>query len=141
MKRSLLFVTLLFAGCVTTQNLPVEDRSRVYDLDYDFVFDATVRMLAEEGFAITDAEKDEGIINTDYRAEGSFLSILSGPTRLKISALVSDQSDGVQVLLNFDLQDADIDSGSMYNSRSMSPRAAREYYEEFFASLESHLAR
>ncbi|MCY3593778.1 MAG: hypothetical protein OXH01_00865 [Bacteroidetes bacterium] len=140
MKRPLLLLPFLLIGCVTTQSLPAEDRSRTYDLDYDFVFDATVQMLAEQGFAIIDAEKDEGIINTDYRAEGSFLSFLSGPTRLKVSALVSDAPNGTRVLLNFDLQDVDDDARGVYNSRSLTPRAARRYYREFFGSLEDYLA-
>ena len=141
MKRPLLFFAVLLAGCATTQSLPVEDRSRTYDLDYDFVFDATVQMLAEQGFAIIDAEKDEGIINTDYRAESSLLSFLSGPTRLKVSALVSDAPNGTRVLLNFDLQDVDDDVRGAYSSRSLTPRAARRYYRDIFDSLENYLAQ
>lgn len=140
MKRLLCF-SLLLAGCVTTQSLPVEDRSRTYDLDYDLVFDSAVQMLAERGFAIIDAEKDEGIINTDYRAEGEFLSFLTGSTRLKVSALVSDAPGGTRVLLNFDLQDVDVsgDVSGVYNSRSLTPRAARGYYRDFFEALDAYL--
>ena len=141
MKRPLLLFAVLLAGCATTQSLPVEDRSRTYDLDYDFVFDATVQMLAEQGFAIIDAEKDEGIINTDFRLESSFLSFLSGPTRLKVSALVSDAPGGTRVLLNFDLQDVDDDVSGVYNSRSLTPRAARRYYRDFFGLLDDYLAQ
>ncbi|MCY4672899.1 MAG: hypothetical protein OXD43_03885 [Bacteroidetes bacterium] len=141
MKRFLL-LALLVAGCATTQSLPSEDRSRVYNLEYDLVFDATVQALAEEGFAIIDAEKDEGIINTDYRAESALFSFLyGGPTRLKVSALVSQADNGIHVLLNFDLQDANpsIESGNLYNSRSMSPRRARRYYQELFGEIEERL--
>ncbi len=141
MKRFLL-LALLVAGCATTQSLPSEDRSRVYNLEYDLVFDATVQALAEEGFAVIDAEKDEGIINTDYRAEGAFFSFLTGgPTRLKVSALVSQADNGIHVLLNFDLQDANpsVESGNLYNARSMSPRRARRYYQELFGEIEERL--
>ena len=141
MKRFLL-LALLVAGCATTQSLPSEDRSRVYNLEYDLVFDAAVQALAEEGFAIIDAEKDEGIINTDYRAESALFSFLSGgPTRLKVSALVSQADNGIHVLLNFDLQDANpsVESGNLYNSRSMSPRRARRYYQELFGEIEERL--
>ncbi|MCY3487206.1 MAG: hypothetical protein OXH34_02095 [Bacteroidetes bacterium] len=142
MKRSLLFFAVFLAGCATTQSLPVEDRSRTYDLDYDFVFDATVQMLAEQGFAIIDAEKDEGIINTDFRLESSFLSFLSGgPTRLKVSALVSNAPNGTRVLLNFDLQDVEDDVRGVYSSRSLTPRAARRYYRDFFGLLGDYLAQ
>ncbi len=142
MKRFLVYFPLLLAGCVTTQSLPVEDRSRTYNMDYDFVFDAAVQMLAEQGFAIIDAEKDEGIINTDYRAEGEFLSFLTGSTRLKVSALISDAPGGTRVLLNLDVQDADssVDGGGFYNSRSLSPRVARRYYRDMFEALDAYLA-
>ena len=138
-----LLLTLLLAACTTTQNLPVQDRSRVYDTEYEDVFDATVQMLAEQGFAIIDAEKDEGIINTDYRVESNIWSFFTGPTRMKVSALISNASSGTQVLLNFDLQEADTsgDAPGVYNSTSLTPRAARRYYQEFFSSLDDYVAR
>ncbi len=143
MKRPLLFFAVLLAGCATTQNLPVEDRSRTYDLDYDFVFDATVQMLAEQGFAIIDAEKDEGIINTDYRLERSsflrFLTSASDHTRMKVTALVSDAPNGTRVLLNFDLQDMDSDVPGVYAATTLTPRAARRYYRDFFGFLADYL--
>jgi len=142
MKRYLLFL-LLLAGCVSTQNLSVQDRSRIYDLDYDLVFDATVQMLAEQGFAIIDAEKDEGIINTDYRTKDRILSFLSGPTRWKVSALVSLAPEGTQILLNFDLQEfvdqSPTGGGGMYRSKPITERAAQRYYREFFGALENYL--
>ncbi|MCY3630605.1 MAG: hypothetical protein OXI05_06765 [Bacteroidota bacterium] len=143
MKHLFCFLPLLLAGCVSTQNIPVEDRARTYDLDYDTVFDATVQMLAEQGFAITDAEKEEGIINTDYRAEDRIFSFISGPTRRKISALVSNAPDGTQILLNFDLQEfVDQSPGGgdgIYRSQALTPRVARRYYREFFDALEDYL--
>ena len=142
MKR-LSLLLLLLVGCVSTQNLPVETRSRVYDLDYDTVFDAAVFVLAEHGFAINDAEKDEGIINTDYRAEDRFLSFLSGPTRRKVSALVSNAPNGIQILLNFDVQEF-VDQSphggdGVYQSQALTPRQARRYYSDFFRDLEDYL--
>ena len=143
MKYSLLLLPLLVLGCVSTQNIPAEDRSRTYDLDYDIVFDATVQMLAEKGFAIIDAQRDEGIINTDYRAEDRLFSFFSGPTRRKVSALISNTSDGTQILLNFDLQEfVDQSPGGgdgIFQSQPRTPRVARRYYREFLTALESYL--
>ncbi len=146
MKHFFLIFPLLWVGCVSTQSLPVEDRARTYDLDYDLVFDATVQMLAEHGFAIIDAEKDEGIINTGYRAEDRLFSIFRGPTRRKVSALVSIAPNGTKVLLNFDLQEhvdqsveSILGSGSVYRSQPVSARVARRYYRELFDSLEEYL--
>jgi len=145
MKRLLTLIPILIAGCVSTQSLPVEDRSRVYDLDYDLVFDAAVQILAEEGYAIIDAEKEEGIINTDYRAEDRLLSWISGPTRRKVSALVSTAPNGTKILVNFDLQEfVDQSFGlgfgdRVYRSKPISPQAARRYYRDFFNRLEEYL--
>ena len=141
MKRLLLFLPLLLVGCVTTQSLPVEDRSRTYDLDYDIVFDAIVQMLAEQGFAVIDAEKDEGIINTDYRAPGDrFMSFFFGDTRMKVTALISEAPNGTRALLNLELQDVNASPDSPdYAPRGLSPRAARRYYRDFFASLNNYL--
>jgi len=136
---------LFLLGCVSTQSLPVESRSRVYDLDYDLVFDATVQMLSEEGFAIIDAQRDAGVINTDYRADdGSFLDFLfrnANTTRRKISALVSNAPNGTRVLLNFDLQeftDPLVGNGT-YRSVQLSPSTARKYYRDFFKNLNAYL--
>ena len=135
-----LFLSIFFlAGCVTTQSLPVGDRSRTYDLEYDFVFDMTVQVLAEQGYAVVDAEKDNGIINTDYRLQDDLLSFFTSPARMKISALISNAPDGTRVLVNFDIQDAHEDAAGVYNSRSLTTRQARKYYTEFFSSLEEYL--
>lgn len=143
MKRPIPLLFFLLAGCVTTQSLPVEDRSRTYDLDYDLVFDATVQALAEQGFAVIDAEKDEGIINTDYLAPSDrFASFFFGDTRMKVTALISEAPNGTRALLNFELQDVNVDINSPdYTPRNLSPRAARRYYREFFDLLDSYLAQ
>lgn len=143
MKRPIPLLFLLLVGCVTTQNLPVEDRSRTYDLDYDIVFDATVQALAEQGFAVIDAEKDEGIINTDYRApRDRVVSFFVGDTRMKVTALISETPNGTRALLNFELQDVNADPNSPdYTPRNLSPRAARRYYQDFFNLLDNYLAQ
>ncbi len=143
MKIFSCFFSVLLVGCVTTQGLPVEDRARTYDLDYDIVFDATVQMLAEQGFAVIDAEKDEGIINTDYRSLGNtFWTLFEGGTRMKVSALISEAPNGTRALINVELQEEnDGPNSPEYSVRNLTPRAARKYYQEFFDSLDSYLAQ
>lgn len=144
MKRPLLFFPFLLVGCVTTQSLPVEDRSRTYDLDNDLVFDATVQALNEQGFAINDAEKDEGIINTDYWSpRNRLVPFLPGTTRMKVSVLISEVPNGTQALINIDaIKEETLAIDGLLastSSRKMSPDAARRYYQEFFDSLEDYL--
>jgi len=142
MKRLLYLIPFLLTGCVATQNIAVEERSRIYDLDYDLVFDATVQVLAEEGFAIIDAQREEGIINTDYRAEDRILFFFSGPTRRKVSALISTAPNGTQVLLNFDLQEyAEQTNSGVFRSLQVPTRVAQRYYREFFEALEEYIQR
>ena len=139
-KRPLLFFPFLLVGCVTTQSLPVEDRSRTYDL----VFDATVQALAEQGFAVIDAEKDEGIIDTDYWSpRNRLIPFLPGTTRMKVSELISEVPNETQALINIDaIKEETLAIDGLLastSSRKMSPDAARRYYQEFFDSLEDYL--
>ncbi|MCY3487207.1 MAG: hypothetical protein OXH34_02100 [Bacteroidetes bacterium] len=150
MKPSLLFIAVLLPGCVSTQYIPVEHfhptveyYARTYDgLDYDIVFDATVQMLTEQGFAIIDTEKGKGIINTDYGAEDR--SFFGRRTRSKTSVLVSNAPNGTQILLNFDLQEIEDqilwgEDVVIYRSKHLNPHVARRYYREFFNALEDYL--
>ncbi len=138
MRIALLFVAVIVAGCATTQSLPVEDRGRIYDMSFDVMFDAIVMALSEEGFAVTDARKNEGIINTDFRTGSSFTAYFrGGPTRTKVNALVTSMEAGTQVLLNIALEDANIEGRNVYATRNMSTRSARRFYSELFARIEA----
>lgn len=129
----------VLVGCSTTQSLPVEDRSRTYDVAYDIAFDAIVTSLVEQGYAIEDADKDQGLINTDFLLQQSLASWLRGGTsRMKVSALVRDTEAGVRVVLNLALQDADeAFTGPNYSSRNLTARKARQLYTLLFEHIES----
>ena len=150
MKPPLLFIAVLFSGCVSTQYIPVDHSHptveyyvRTFDgLDHDIVFDATVQMLTEQGFTIIDTEEEKGIINTDYRVENR--SFNRRAIRRKISALVSNAPRGTQIQLNFDLQEIEDqilwgDDVVIYRSKYLSPHAAQRYYREFFNALDEYL--
>ena len=135
---ALCLIAVLAAGCVTTQRLPVEDRSRTYDLAYPAVFNAVVTALAEEGYAVIDAKMDEGIINTDFLVESGFFPLIfGGPTRIKVTGWISDTESGVRVLLTIVLQDADVDPSGNYVSRNLPAEEARSYYTRLFERIES----
>ena len=139
--RLLILPLILLAACATTQSLPVEDRSRTYDLDYDQVFDAVVMTLVNEGFSVIDAEKDEGIVNTDYRSEGRWLTLLTGATRMKVSALITEANSRTRVVLNFSLEDATDDlAPGTFQSRNVTGKRARRIYNDMFADIAEQLA-
>lgn len=131
-----LFIAILM-GCATTQSLPIEYRSRTYDVAYDVAFDAVVLALAEQGYAIEEANKDQGIISTDFLLEESFLGFLAGPSRIKVNGLVRDSESGVRVMLTIAVQDSDLDGpGGNYSTRNLTTNRARDYYDNLFMHIE-----
>lgn len=132
----ILFIALIM-GCATTQSIPIEYRSRTYDVAYDVAFDAVVLALAEQGYAIEEANKDQGIISTDFLLEESFLGFLAGPSRVKVNGLVRDSQAGVRVMLTIAVQDSDLDGpGGNYSTRNLTTRQARDYYDNLFMHIE-----
>ena len=126
---------VLLAGCATTQSLSVESRTRTYDIDFDQVFDAVIAALAVDGYAVTDADRDNGIINTDERV-GLGLRLFEG-NRTKVTALVRDVSNGTAVVLNLSSTSANEDGGEAI--QIMPASAAREFYRELFAKIATQL--
>ena len=129
------FALVLLAGCATTQSIPVESRTRMYDASFDQVFDAVVAALTIEGYAVTDANRDSGIINTDARVRLG-LRLFQG-NRTKVSALIRDTDDGTTVILNLSSTSANEEGGE---SVAVMPKsAAREFYRELFSKIEAEL--
>ncbi|MDE2957052.1 MAG: hypothetical protein OXU68_08625 [Bacteroidota bacterium] len=130
---------LIVVGCSTTQSIPIEDRSRTYDVSYDVAFDAVVLALAEQGYAVEEANKEQGGINTDFLLQESFLSWLSSSaSRMKVTSLVRDTEAGVRVMLTIALQDSDPEAtGPNYSSRNLRASQARRVYDSLFAHIEA----
>ena len=137
MKRlySLLCITLLLAGCATTQSVSVESRTRTYDVGYDQVFDAVIAALTVDGYAVTDADRENGIINTDAR-ERVGLRIFQG-TRTKVTALVRDGESVTTVVLNLATATTTDEGG--VDVSIMPAGVARDFYRELFAKIEGQL--
>lgn len=131
------FALILLAGCATTQSIPVETRTRTYDANFDQVFDAVVAAFAVDGYAVTDANRDSGIINTDERVRLG-MRLFQG-NRTKVTALVQDSDAGTTVVLNLSTSSANEEGGAAV---SLMPKsAAREFYRELFGKIEAQLNR
>ena len=94
---SLLCLPLL--GCATTIGLPIEDRTRVYEDDFDTVFEATAHALYAEGYPLFDIDYLGGVIETDElfnAGRGEFSRVL---------ASVSEWDDGTHLLLIYIMED------------------------------------
>ncbi len=131
---------ILVAGCATTQSISVESRSRVYDQGYDQVFDAVVAVFAADGYAITNVDRENGIINTDERVLGGLLTdgLLLG-NRMKVTALISNADEGTSVVLNISLTEANAEGGE--EVVAITPGMARDVYRGMFAKIEAQLGQ
>ncbi len=118
---------------LSTLDLPAEDRTRTYDLNHSFVFDATIRMLAEQGFSIKNVDKSKGVIITDfrYREAISLARTSDSPTRVRVYALIQIAPDGTQVFLSLDLQELSGESPQVYEPINLISSEARRYYRDF----------
>ncbi len=98
--RLLSLLCLPLLGCVTTIGLPIEDRTRVYEDDFDTVFKAVARALDEEGYYLVDTDYWGGVIETGelFNADRRELS--------RVLASVSEWEDGTHLLLIYVLEDA-----------------------------------
>ena len=89
----------LCVGCTTTHMLPVEDQTRVYDADFDTVFDATVEVLEAEGFELASVSYWDGIIETYARLDPE------SSQQALVTASVSEWDDGVHLFLVYVVTD------------------------------------
>ncbi len=63
MKKSPVVALVLFLGaCANTYNLPVEERSRSYNADYEMVWDTAVSSVDYADLALVETEKEHGRI-------------------------------------------------------------------------------
>lgn len=132
-----IILMLMFTSCATTQNVAVENRTRVYETSYETTFRTIIQTLSDDGFAINNADSDTGIIDTDYSNVSTMKALLIGDQRTKVNAIVNGDESSTRVRLNVSVQKKSGFSG--WQSASMSESKAIEYYEEIFARIESNL--
>ena len=135
MLVSCLFL-LAFCGCATTQSLSIENRSRTYNVDYDKVFNSVVVALAKDGYAVTSADTENGIIVTDERVESTIFSIVPG-NRTKVTAIVGRLNNRVTVVLNYSRTQANETGGA--NTILMPKSMAMGFYNNLFTLIELEL--
>jgi hypothetical protein len=105
MKRLLvLALVALLCGCGSLQTLQSIDssvRTRVYPYPYLKVFAASMDYCNDRGFAVTMADKETGVINTDYQENDAGARMWVGPQRVKVNLNVRSLSpDSTRVMAN-----------------------------------------
>lgn len=102
--KNLVFVaaiTFTLVGCVTTQGLNVAMRTHIYGAPFAQVFRASIDYCDERGLAITSADKDLGIINTDYRENDGAQRFLFGRARARLNlSLKAISPDKTRIIAN-----------------------------------------
>ncbi len=104
--RSAHIFTLLFscmflfiAGCSTMQTIDISKRSQKYETDYLSAFKAVIAYCNERNYPIAMADKELGIVNTDYgsdqidnsRLKVNFSLKKLSDTKTNIVIIVSDE--------------------------------------------------
>lgn len=161
----LLLLGLSLLGCATTLSLPAEDRTRVYQTDFDVVFKALIKTLIQEGYFLNEIDYWGGVITTAERYDTSRKEIS------QVLASVSEWDDGTHVRLIYVLDShfsilhtSQPECGyyTVFRSQAGSPRKhsqysctiwieytetpyrptflkpnARRYYDDLFAKIEA----
>lgn len=139
-KLLLLFlpVLMLVINCAATQNIAVPDRSRTFSYPYDVVFDTVTDCVQNKGYFLRNLDRENGIIDTDYKTGGFWESLFGSNFRSKIGVNLSELEDGrTYVVLMIVREDRDDDEGW---SAELSPKGmSMKYYTEFFSELEDAL--
>lgn len=130
-------VALLLVGCATTEGLPVEDRRRLFDAERDSVISAVVTTLTEEGYQVSELDRQTGLIITDTRKTFGYLSGLDRTSVTGRVQSVGDQPGGLRSRLTLTIS-TEQEGGIMPGSR-MRGSKAREIYDELFRSIEANL--
>jgi len=131
-------VMLILQSCATTQSLPDDVRTKIYNADYDQVFKTVVQTLSDGGYIIQDTDSEMGIINTDYTNNSNWEAFWSGDERTKVNALLKSVNNGTRVRLTISVQNKTALSG--WNSANMSESKAKEYYQKMFEKIGEQLS-
>jgi len=128
--KKILCIAILFsliAGCVATQNIPVEMRKRVFNADEQAVFDAALAYLVTAGYQIDVAEKETGIITTGYNKSGRW----ERGDQTRLTALIRSLSPGrTGLILTLTIEKSD-STGSFSNTYFRKSKAQKLYRKHF----------
>jgi hypothetical protein len=145
MRRSLalplvMFIQLAFVGCSTMQSIDVNKRSRVYQAEYITVFKAVIGYCEEKAFAIIMADKDLGIINTDWKENSGVSKFFIGNKRVKINFSLKEIVSGkeTRVVLTISAQEQGL--FGTYQESTMTESQAVDAYNTVFGRIQQQIS-
>jgi len=131
-------LSLLIAGCATTQSIPTEDRSRTYDAPKDTVVTAVANTFIGEGFTIASIDREVGIVTTGTRSSNEIKSALIGQMERQLQANVrSVDSSTSRLVLTLVYERENAFGGT--EARSFDEETAIDMYEDWFVKIEKRL--
>lgn len=137
----LLTFNFFILGCgpaSTIRSLPLVEReqitTRIFSYDYDKVFDAVMNVFMDSGYPIKEADKDIGLITTDYKY------ILGHRRKMNAKITkINDNSCKVKLTPLFDL-DLDFGETEKKNWCAIDPNMGhKEVFEKFFYLVQEQL--
>jgi len=113
MRKLLIFPMLLLSGCMgtfqTTQTVDPSIRTVTISAKHADAMRAALDYCNEKGFAVLSADKELGIINTDFKENNGLSKILLGNYRSKINfsfRQVSETMTRITLLISIEQQGA-----------------------------------
>lgn len=141
MKRVTFILLLAVVGCASMRPLDISKRTRLYAANYKTVFKAVMAYCQDRSIPVLTADKELGLINTDWVGNGGFLF----KNRLKINFSLKDQGDTTKVVLTITTQQqrlngigADASVGA-YEDSGMTESEATDLYAKVFDGIQKQI--
>lgn len=121
------------------QSIDVNKRTRVFNADYKTVFKAVVGYCNERSFAIIMADKDLGIVNTDWKENSGVSKFFTGNKRAKINFGLKETADGkgTRVVLTVSAQSQGM--FGTYQEATMTEGQAVDAFNAIFDSIQGQI--
>lgn len=116
------------------QSLKIEDRSMIFDDDYNTVLKAVLTYCNEKAFPILTVDKELGLINTDWK---ELSNIITGTARMKINFIITDVKGKTKVSANIQAQQPGI--AGQWSAMTMMEVQVKSYYKKLFDGIKERL--
>jgi len=117
-------------------------RSRIISVSDEMLFNATLQSFSEQGFSISMADKESGIISTDYKTGKRASTAIIGISRIKLNAIISQSNNRSRIVLTISYESGrpvDHRVGGIVNSVwqpiPVSEKKAIDLYEYYLSDI------
>ena len=137
MKRFIPIIASIFIfTCATMQSIPLEDRSRIFTTSYDQAFSATSSFLSEKGFTFKTINKEDGLIDTDYKQGSALAAFFIGDKRSKVNVFFYRvDENNTKIALTLVTEQKDVFRG--WQAESVTKSEALKFYDVYFTEIEN----